>query len=256
VPPCSEIKSRILVPKHVVGKIAFMPKGSRILIVGDNHQQHYLLTSYFEEKGYPTLALNDSTQVLDIIRNKQVDVALLGTHLPENDSLTLTRELRTFSDIGIILLAKQVDEIDRIVALELGADDYLEIKANPRELFARVKNLLRRVAQQTPHNKREEDWQIGRWRLRAYRRNLSSDNGNQVRLTEGEFQLLRLFVERPGRVLTRNQLLEQLCRRDWIPNDRTIDVLISRIRRKLEDDPSNPRHIITVHGAGYIFANT
>jgi len=233
-----------------------MPKGSRILIVVDNQPQRHLLINYFEEKGYPVLALKESTQVLDVIKNKQVDIALLGTHFPEKDSLTLTRELRAFSDLGIILLARQIDEIDRIIALELGADDYLDIQANPRELFARVKNLLRRVTQQAPHNKREEDWQIGRWQLRSQRRNLSNDNGNQVRLTEGEFQLLRLLVERPGRVLTRNQLLEQLCRRDWIPNDRTIDVLISRIRRKLEDDPSNPRHIITVHGAGYIFANS
>ncbi|MCV0429479.1 MAG: winged helix-turn-helix domain-containing protein, partial [Roseibium sp.] len=176
-------------------------------------------------------------------------------NLDGKDGLTITREQRSLSKVGIILLTSRDDQIDRIIGLEMGADDYVTKPFDRRELFARIKNLLVRISDLTNNLQAAEPVvQIGRWNLDHMRRRLVGENGEIEALTRAEFELLHAFTRHPGMVLSRDRLLDLIQHRQWEPDNRTIDVLVGRLRKKIEPDPSSPDWIITVHGEGYLFA--
>jgi two-component system, OmpR family, torCAD operon response regulator TorR len=176
--------------------------------------------------------------------------------LPGEDGLSLTKSLRFKheSDICIILVTARREDIDRIVGLELGADDYATKPFNERELLVRVKNLLSRTYC-TQKEKVESAHAFHGWTVNMEQRRLTSPTGEQVHLTNGEFLLLSVFVRHPGKVFNRGQLLDAVSSREWMPNDRTIDVMVNRLRRKLEENPKNPKILVTVHGVGYQFVS-
>jgi two-component system torCAD operon response regulator TorR len=228
-----------------------------VLIVEDEVASLNLLASYFEAENYQVYKAENSDTAEQVLKQKSVDVVLLDINIPGKDGLSLTREIRNKSDIGIILVTQKKDDIDRIVGLELGADDYVTKPYNPRELFVRVKNLVHRVKTSaiagTGTGSGGKEVQFEGWTLNLGRRLLTSDDGEKIQLTEGEFKLLSALINNAGTVLSRDQIMNRMERRDWFPTDRTIDVLIARIRKKLGDDRDSPRFINTAHGTGYVF---
>lgn len=228
---------------------------NRLLVVDDDKVTCFRLKSYFESQGYiVSIALNGD-EMWRILAGDTVSLVLLDIGLPGKDGLELARELRTLKpDICIILVTGRDDDIDRIVGLESGADDYVTKPFNSRELLARVKNLLRRshvgVSAGAP-----EVFFFSGWRLDISHRSLHDRDGNPVELTRGEFELLALLLRNPGVVLSRDTLMHSVSRRAWDPTDRTVDVLIRRLRGKLELDSAHPQIITTVRGEGYVFTS-
>lgn len=228
----------------------------RILIVEDDFASRSLLSSYLEKEGYFVSETEQADNLCERVQQEQIDLVLLDISLPGKDGLTLTRELRSVSSVGIILVTSKGDEIDRIVGLELGADDYVTKPFNPRELLVRAKNLLWRVkdSQQARQQESTQKWTFEGWVLDANKRLLTSPASVDERLPEGEFKLLSALLYAPGAILSRDQLMDAIHDREWTPNDRSVDVMVGRLRRKLGDNPSNPHFILTAHGAGYVFA--
>lgn len=238
---------------------------SRVLIVDDDPVIRELLQAYLGEEGYDVLCAGTAEQAEASLAEAEqgeqpIDLVMLDIRLPGKDGLTLTRELRVRSEVGIILITGRNDDIDRIVGLECGADDYVIKPLNPRELVSRAKNLIRRVrhVRQGPAAQpaRQNHKRFARWTLDPDRRRLIDAGGSETPLTHGEFQLLCVFLRNTGHTLSRDQLMDQIRNREWLPNDRSIDVLVGRLRRKLRDDPAEPELIITIHGAGYLFTAT
>ncbi|NUU35907.1 response regulator [Pseudomonas sp. C2B4] len=229
----------------------------RVLIVDDDPLIRELLHAYLSQEGYDVHCAATAELAETFLASQSVDLVMLDIRLPGKDGLTLTRELRVRSEVGIILITGRNDEIDRIVGLECGADDYVIKPLNPRELVSRAKNLIRRVrhAQSpqpvAPVSKPVK--QFADWALDTDRRRLIDPSGSETLLTHGEYQLLSVFLRNSGHTLSRDQLMDQIRNREWVPNDRSIDVLVGRLRRKLHDDPAEPQLIITIHGAGYLF---
>jgi two-component system torCAD operon response regulator TorR len=227
----------------------------QVLIVEDDAVTRARLAAYFETENYRVSQSEDGEGIHRLIAESAIDVVLLDINLPGKDGLQLARELSEKTDVGIILVTARNDEIDRIVGLEIGADDYVTKPFNPRELLARVKNLIRRKqSDQTKHHKHRSKTFSG-WTLDLSRRRLSSDTHDNLSLTRGEFELLVTFLEHPGKTLHREWLMEKVTHRVWSPNERTIDVLVLRLRNKLEHDSHTPQIILTVHGEGYLFAS-
>ncbi|MBR9856164.1 MAG: response regulator [Gammaproteobacteria bacterium] len=228
----------------------------RILIVEDDDTTRDCLVEYFKVEHHQVLAARSAEEAEQILSEKEIDLVLLDIRLPGKDGLTLTRELRAGSEVGIILVTGRQDDIERIIGLECGADDYVCKPFNPRELLARAKNLARRVRSAASHSDTNPTSNIHRfddWRIDLDRRVLLNEQDQQTPLTHGEYQLLCAFLRHSGQTLTRDQLLDQIKNREWAPNDRTIDVLVGRLRRKLKDNPASPGIILTMHGAGYVF---
>lgn len=231
-----------------------------ILIVDDEMVTREYLASYFQNAGYRTLCAETAEQAEALLENEVITLILLDIRMPGKDGLTLTRELRVKSEVGVILVTGSQDEFDRMIGLECGADDFITKPFNAREILARAKNIIRRVHLCQQHSIRllssDNDIVFDDWSLSLARRQLVDRESQLTQLTEGEFQLLLCLINSAGHVLSRNQILDQIHNREWAPNDRTVDVLIGRLRRKLHDDPANPRLILTVHGAGYLFTPT
>ncbi|MCY1348602.1 Aerobic respiration control protein ArcA [compost metagenome] len=229
-----------------------------VLIVDDDPLIRELLQSYLAQEGYQVRCASTAEQAEACLAESPVELVMLDIRLPGKDGLTLTRELRVRSEVGIILITGRNDEVDRIVGLECGADDYVVKPLNPRELVSRAKNLVRRVrhAQQPAAPAGSQLKRFAGWTLDSDRRRLIDQNGSETLLTHGEFQLLSVFLRNTGHTLSRDQLMDQIRNREWLPNDRSIDVLVGRLRRKLCDDPAEPQLIITIHGAGYLFTAT
>jgi DNA-binding response OmpR family regulator len=229
----------------------------RVLIVDDDPLIRELLHAYLSQEGYEVHCAATAELADTFLASQTVDLVMLDIRLPGKDGLTLTRELRVRSEVGIILITGRNDEIDRIVGLECGADDYVIKPLNPRELVSRAKNLIRRVRHaQTPQPVAavaKPVKQFADWALDTDRRRLIDSTGSETLLTHGEYQLLSVFLRNSGHTLSRDQLMDQIRNREWVPNDRSIDVLVGRLRRKLHDDPAEPQLIITIHGAGYLF---
>ncbi|MFD2642837.1 response regulator [Pseudomonas japonica] len=227
----------------------------RVLIVDDDPLIRDLLHAYLSQEGYDVHCADTAEGAEAFLARHAVDLVLLDIRLPGKDGLTLTRELRVRSEVGIILITGRNDDIDRIVGLECGADDYVIKPLNPRELVSRAKNLVRRVrcAQAAQPAVGHTLKQFADWALDSDRRRLIDPAGGETLLTHGEFQLLSVFLRNSGHTLTRDQLMDQIRNREWVPNDRSIDVLVGRLRRKLHDDPAEPQLIITIHGTGYLF---
>lgn len=230
---------------------------ARILIVEDEVASLNLLASYFEAEDYVVHKARDADEAEKALAVHDIDVALVDIKLPGKDGLSLTREIRGKSDIGIILVTHKRDEIDRIIGLELGADDYVTKPYNTRELFARVKNLLHRVKANPDSSSGAlsnfQTVKFGDWSLDTGRRLLTSNDDTTIKLTEGEYKLLSTLIGQAGETLSRDQIMNAMQRREWYPTDRTIDVMITRLRKKLGDNRDEPRYISTAHGTGYIF---
>jgi DNA-binding response OmpR family regulator len=216
-----------------------------------------VLSSYFENEGYNVLCATTAEEAEEVLALEAVELILLDIRMPGKDGLTLTRELRVNSEAGIILVTGSQDEVDRIIGLECGADEYVTKPFNPREILARAKNLIRRVKLcQQAKSEVTGDYILkafDRWKLNPVRRQLIDEQKIIVQLTEGEFQLLQCLMDHVGKIMSRDQILDQIRNREWVSTDRTVDVLIGRLRRKLGDDSAAPRLILTVHGAGYLF---
>jgi DNA-binding response OmpR family regulator len=234
-----------------------MLSDTKILIVDDDELTRQVLSSYFENEGYDVLCATTAEEAEELLVLGTVDLILLDIRMPGKDGLTLTRELRVNNEVGIILVTGSQDEVDRLIGLECGADEYVTKPFNPREILARAKNLIRRVRLCRQVKSADNDDNIlkafDRWKLNPVRRQLIDEEQTTVQLTEGEFQLLKCLMDHVGQIMTRDQILDQIRNREWVPTDRTVDVLIGRLRRKLGDDSTNPRLILTVHGAGYLF---
>ncbi|MFM5402882.1 two-component system response regulator TorR [Aeromonas veronii] len=228
-----------------------------ILVVEDDAVTREKLTGYFEREGYRVTAVENGQEMRAVLAEQPVDLVMLDINLPGEDGLLLTRELRARSTVGIILVTGRSDAVDRIVGLEMGADDYVTKPFELRELLVRVKNLLWRIslAAAAPSEPAVADDAVrfGLWRFDIPRRQLSKD-GVPVRLTKAEYEVLVALVAHAGRVLSRERILTLISHRGDGPSDRTIDVLIRRLRGKMEADPRDPQLFVTVHGEGYLFA--
>src|SRR6516162_1201485 len=233
-----------------------MSDNGHILIVDDQREICDLVQEYLSGEGYRTSTAQSGAEMRRVMAQSPVDLVILDLMLPGEDGLTLARSLRQdLPNVGIIILTGRGEIVDRIIGLEMGADDYLPKPFHLRELLARVKSVLRRASSRTaerPASPRSRARFAG-WELDLSSRELFSPSGEEVRLTTGEFDLLSAFVNNPNQVLTRDRLLDLARNREAGPFDRTIDVQVGRLRRKLEDDPQKPTMIKTVRGSGYIF---
>jgi DNA-binding response OmpR family regulator len=232
-----------------------MSDNGHILIVDDQPEICEVVQEYLTGEGYRVSTAHDGVGMRRVLSQAPADLVILDLMLPGEDGLTLARSLRSESGIGIIILTGRGETVDRIIGLEMGADDYLPKPFHLRELLARVKSVLRRVQSRSAdlvHPSRLRARFAG-WNLDLSSRELVSPGGSEVRLTTGEFDLLAAFVSNANQVLTRDRLLDLARNREAGPFDRTIDVQVGRLRRKLEDDPQNPTLIKTVRGTGYIF---
>jgi DNA-binding response OmpR family regulator len=228
-----------------------------VLVVDDDQTIRQLVSEYLSLNDFRVTAVPSGKEMLEVLDREVIELIVLDLRLPGEDGMHLARRLRDSSNnVPIIMLTGRLDEADRVMGLELGADDYLTKPFSPRELLARIRAVMRRYESAAPLPARDEGlraYRFAGWELNLRLRRLTSPNGEQVPLTNGEFNLLAAFCAAPERVLTRDQLLE-LSRLHTIEvYDRSIDVQILRLRRKLEVDPSNPQLIRTERGAGYLF---
>ena len=234
-----------------------MPEQPHILVVDDDREIRDLVTRYLIKHGLRARGAADGRQMHQALDDWSIDLIVLDLMLPGEDGLSLCRKLRADSKIPVIMLTAMGEETDRIVGLEMGADDYVAKPFNPRELLARIKAVLRRVEDgqvaAQPDADRANSLIFAGWRLDLQRRDLTSSDNVLVPLSAGEYDLLLAFVTRPQRVLSRDQLLDLARGREAQPFDRAIDVQVSRLRRKIEIDPGNPTLIKTVRGGGYLF---
>jgi two-component system OmpR family response regulator len=232
----------------------------RVLIVDDDRAVRDMLAEYLTQHGYEVAQADGGPAMRTALERGVPEVVLLDIGLPGEDGLSLARYLRERYDLGIIMVTGAGEVVDRIVGLEMGADDYVAKPFDPRELRARLKSVMRRVqARSAPAapgvapGAPEARIAVGRRLLDLRSHQLFEPDGTAVPLTTMEFELLKAFVEHPNQVLSRDRLLTLTRNREWEPFDRSIDIRIARLRRKIEDDPENPKVIRTMRGAGYMF---
>lgn len=224
-----------------------------LLVVDDDPLTCSRVKAYFEHEGYEVLVAANGDEMWQCLRDHQVDVVLLDIGLPGRDGLELARELRAQnSRIGLLLVTGRNDDIDKIVGLESGADDYVTKPFNARELLARVKIVLRRLRDLQAPTQSGRQLRIGNWMLDLGHRRLIAADGRRENLTRGEYELLAILARHPGMVIGRERLMQAVFHRSWDPCDRTIDVLVSRLRDKIEQDPKHPELIVTIRGEGYL----
>ena len=238
-----------------------MDQRHAVLVVDDDPSIREILAEYLSERDCTVFAAADCGQARELVAARPCGVVLLDIGLPGEDGLSFARYLRERHDIGIIILSGAGETIDRIIGLEIGADDYLAKPFDLRELHARLKSVARRylrpvvsgvtAAQHTAPGSRRLS--VGDCRLDLDRQQLFDAAGQEIAVTAMEFELLRVFAERPNRPLSRDTLLDLTQNREWDPFDRSIDIRIARLRRKIETDPEKPRIIRTVRGVGYMF---
>jgi len=231
---------------------------NHILVVDDEQEIRELLARYLHQHGYQCSLAADGAAMERVLARSEIDLIVLDLMLPGEDGLALCRKLRGHSNLPVIMLTAMGDETDRIIGLEMGADDYIAKPFSPRELLARIKAVIRRAnalperhgVRATPNRLR-----FDQWLLDSNKRELIDAQGVTLSLSTAEFDLLSAFVEHPQRVLSRDQLLDLARGRDSQLFDRSIDTLVSRLRRKLERDPKKPQLIKTVWGGGYMFTS-
>lgn len=228
-----------------------------LLVVDDDPDISALIRRYFAAQGFRVSVAADGTAMRSTLATESVDLVLLDLGLPGEDGFELTRFLREHWRGAVIIVTGRGESVDRVVGLELGADDYVTKPFDLRELLARARSVLRRVADRasaTGGAKNEGVFAFGGFRLDPRTRELRDAKGAQIALTSGEFDLLKVLLEHPNRVLSRDDLMTWLHGRDAGPYDRAIDVQVGRLRKKLEADPATPTIIKSVRGAGYLFA--
>lgn len=235
-----------------------MDNSDHVLIVDDDKQLAELLSKYLSAEGYRVSVAHHAAQMRSVLKGTRVDMILLDLMLPGEDGLSLCRELRVRDapSIPILMLSARSEEADRVLGLEMGADDYLTKPFASRELLARVRAVLRRTRMLPPNmqlTQQVRELRFGEWRLDTTSRHLVDSAGTIVPLTGGEYRLLRVMLDHPKRVLNRDQLLNLTQGREADAFDRSIDLLMSRLRRRLREDPREPRYIKTVRNEGYVF---
>jgi two-component system OmpR family response regulator len=233
-----------------------VPLQPHVLALDDDSTIRALLTDYLSLNEIRVTAVENGARLSEVLAREVIDLIVLDLRLPGEDGLQIMHRLRQTSQIPILLLTGIADEADRVMGLELGADDYLTKPFSPRELLARIRALLRRARSQATFAERLAEvraWRFGDWELNVGLRKLRSAQGRDVKLTNGEFSLLTAFLTAPQRVLTRDRLLELSRLHNAEVYDRSIDVQILRLRRKIEPDPTRPSYIRTERGAGYVF---
>lgn len=233
-----------------------MKESPHILVVDDHREIRDLVGRYLEKNGMRTSVASDGKSMHKILLEHRIDLVVLDLMLPGEDGLTICRNLRADSMIPVIMLTAMGEETDRIVGLEMGADDYVTKPFNPRELLARIKAVLRR-AQSLPEDERLTDEtmvKFNQWKFDIAKRQLLTSDNIVVPLSTGEYNLLLTFIHRPGHVLNRDQLIDLTQGRGSTPFDRSIDTQVSRLRKKVELDPKDPQIIKTVWGGGYVFS--
>ena len=235
--------------------------GERVLIVDDDADIRDSTGEYLAGHGFRTAFAADGQQMREAVDAGAPDVVLLDLNLPGEDGLSLARWLRRHHDVAIIMITGAGDVVDRVIGLEVGADDYIAKPFDLRELRARLRSVLRRTraraaasvaAPERPATKRVR---VGRCELDLATHQLFGADGHEIAITSTDFDLLKVFAENANRVLSRDQLLTMTSNREWEPFDRAIDIRIARLRRKIEPDPENPAVIRTVRGAGYMFVS-
>jgi two-component system OmpR family response regulator len=226
-----------------------------ILIVEDDREIGALIARYLRENNCRATHVFDGRNLNELLETRRIDLAILDLMLPGEDGLSLCQRMRQRSHVPILILTAKGQEIDRIVGLEMGADDYLTKPFNPRELLARIRAILRRngLAALTPIENHSRVLRFDGWSIDRGLRELHSPDGTRISVTGAEFDLLQAFCERPGRVLSRDQLVEVTHGREAAAFERSIDILISRLRRKIERDPQHPEMIKTIRSGGYLF---
>jgi len=227
---------------------------TKILVVDDDPELTSLLQEYLGAQGYCVDTAGDGVQMQRKLLETHPDMLILDLMLPGEDGLTLCRNLRAVSRIPILMLTARGDDMDRIIGLEMGADDYLPKPFNPSELLARIKSVLRRAQDSGIAAAPARTLRFAGWTLDLSARNLFGVDGVVIALSAGEFRLLQLLAETPNCVFSRDQLMDALAGRDAAPFDRTVDVMISRLRRRLGDDARDPLLIKTVRSEGYLLA--
>ena len=230
---------------------------AHLLIVDDDREILKLLKYFFSTQGYRVTSVQNGKEMKKALEDWSIDLIILDLMLPGEDGLTLCRDLRVNSKIPIIMLTAMGEEMDRIIGLEMGADDYLSKPFHPRELLARTKAVLRRFngLEQSIKTGGMPNLNFSGWTVQRRLRRLISPKNLVVDLTDGEFNLLLAFVEHPQQTLSRDQLLDLTQGRVETPFDRSIDMQVSRLRKKIEVDPTKPELIKTVRGGGYLFTS-
>ena len=231
-----------------------MERPDHVLVVDDDAEMRSLLAEYLGGSGFRVSLASSGREMRRLLEAEHPDVVLLDLMLPDEDGLALCRELRARSHVPVIMVSARSADVDRIVGIEMGADDYLAKPFNPRELLARLKAVLRRSRAGGPSHSEAHRVRFSGWTLDLAARHLVDPQGVIVPLSGGEFRLLAVFVEHPNRVLDRNQLMDLALGREATPFDRSIDVQVSRLRQRLRDDGREPRIIKTVRNSGYVLA--
>ncbi len=239
--------------RHVSASAPVVAKAT-ILIVDDEPDVREVLEEYFVTHGYAAFVADSAQSAKAIAAKEMIELALIDIHMPGEDGLSLARHLRErYSRIAIVMLTSASTVVDRIVGLEMGADDYVPKPFDPRELMARVKSVLRRTSAAGRAELGAERVRFGRCVLDVAAHRLTDENGDEVAMTPLEYDLLKALAEHPNRALSRERILNLNQRRDWDPFDRSVDLRIMRLRKKIEPDPEHPRYIRTVRNEGYIF---
>ncbi|MFM2480252.1 two-component system response regulator ArcA [Celerinatantimonas sp. YJH-8] len=227
-----------------------------ILIVEDELVTRNTLKSIFEAEGYNVLEANDGAEMNTLLESNTIHLIIMDINLPGKNGLLLARELRDKEQIALMFLTGRDNEVDKILGLEIGADDYITKPFNPRELTIRARNLLNRTVHNQAHVEEGhavDAYHFNGWTLDINSRSLISPNGDGYKLPRSEFRAMLHFVENPGQIQTRAELLKKMTGRELKPHDRTVDVTIRRIRKHFESVPETPEIIATIHGEGYRF---
>lgn len=226
----------------------------QILIVEDETVTRNTLKSIFEAEGYDVYQAVDGTQMHRILADQPIDLVIMDINLPGKNGLMLARELRENANTALMFLTGRDNEVDKILGLEIGADDYITKPFNPRELAIRARNLLQRtMTESVKADTNVEYYRFNGWTLDINKRSLIDPEGEEFKLPRSEFRAMLHFCENPGKIQTREDLLKKMTGRELKPQDRTVDVTIRRIRKHFEDHPDSPEIIATIHGEGYRF---
>src|ERR1700691_4570279 len=231
---------------------------AHILVVDDDPQIRNLLSEYLTENGMRVSSAATGREMLQILDEETIDLVILDLRLKDEDGMSLARSLRERLAISVIMLTGVREEADRVMGLELGADDYVTKPFSPRELLARIRTVLRRAKSAPPDTAPRREiraYRFGEFELNLRTRRLKRQDGRSINLTNGELNLLAALLSAPERILTRDQLLEASRVYDNEVYDRAIDIQVLRLRRKIEQDPSQPKFIVTERGVGYIFSS-
>jgi two-component system aerobic respiration control protein ArcA len=229
----------------------------QILIVEDEDVTRFSLRSLFEAEGYQVFEAIDGGSMSKILAKYTINLVIMDINLPGKNGLLLGRELASNKNLGLIFLTGRDSDIDKILGLEIGADDYLTKPFNPRELTIRARNILSRIGQNHIEDEAEQAIiKFNQWTINGNSREMISPNGDILAIPRGEYRALRLLIKNAGQIVTRQELIKEMTGRDLRNNDRTVDVTIRRLRKHFESNPNTPELINTIHGEGYRFVGT